>query len=177
MYLFIFFIIYCLLVFVLRSFLLWKKTKVNPLTFNKGDDAHGYNGKVFGIISLIELAVVFIFAFIPAWHKFLLSFWYLENDTLVYIGWALLILSLLFVWFAQSNMKESWRIGIDEENKTELVTNGFFSISRNPIFFGVLVANIGLFLVLPNAFTLLIIALSSVSINTQIRLEEEFLLK
>lgn len=177
MYLFIFFIIYFFLVFVVRSFLLWKKTNVNPLTFNKGDDAHGYNGKVFGLISIIELIVVSIYAFFPAWHKFLLPFWYLENDTLIYIGWALLVLSLLFVWFAQSNMRESWRIGIDEENKTELVTNGFFAISRNPIFLGIVIANIGLFLVLPNAFTLLIIALSIVSINTQIRLEEEFLVK
>ena len=177
MYLFIFFIAYFLLVFVLRSFLLWKKTKINPLTFNKGDDAHGYNGKVFGIISIIELIVVSIYAFVPAWNKFLLPFWYLEKDTLIYIGWALLVLSLLFVWFAQSNMRESWRIGIDEENKTELVTNGFFAISRNPIFLGIMIANIGLFLVLPNAFTLLIIALSTVSINTQIRLEEEFLKK
>ena len=74
-------------------------------------------------------------------------------------------------------MRDSWRIGIDEENKTELVTNGFFAISRNPIFLGIMIANIGLFLVLPNAFTLLIIALSTVSINTQIRLEEEFLVK
>jgi len=40
-----------------------------------------------------------------------------------------------------------------------------------------MIANVGLFLVLPNAFTLLIIALSTVSINTQIRLEEAFLLK
>jgi len=175
MYLFIFFIAYFLLVFVIGSFLLWKKTKVNPLTLNKGDDAHGYNGKVFGIISIIELMVVSIYAFLPSWHKFQLPFWYLEDDNLVYIGWALLILSLLFVWFAQSNMRESWRIGIDEENKTELVTNGFFAISRNPIFLGIMIANIGLFLVLPNAFTLLIIALSTVSINTQIRLEEEFL--
>ncbi len=177
MYLFIFFIIYFVLVFVLRSYLLWRKTKINPLTFNKGDDAHGYNGKVFGIISIIELIIVSIYAFVPAWHKFLLPFWYLENETLVYIGWGLLILSLIVVWLAQSNMKESWRIGIDEENKTELVTDGFFSISRNPIFLGIMIANIGLFLVLPNAFTLLIIALSTVSINTQIRLEEEFLLK
>jgi protein-S-isoprenylcysteine O-methyltransferase Ste14 len=38
-----------------------------------------------------------------------------------------------------------------------------------------MIANIGLFLVLPNAFTLLIISLSTISINTQVRLEEEFL--
>ena len=177
MYLFIFLLIYFFLVFFLRSFLLWKKTNINPLTFNKGDDAHGYNGKVFGIISFIELVIVSFYAFIPSSYKFLLPFWYLEYDTLVYVGWALLIFSLVFVWFAQSNMRDSWRIGIDEENKTELVTNGFFAISRNPIFLGIMIANIGLFLVLPNAFTLLIIALSTVSINTQIRLEEEFLLK
>ena len=157
--------------------MLWRKTKINPLTFNKGDDAHGYNGKVFGIISIIELIIVSIYAFIPSWHKFLLPFWYLESKTLVYIGWGLLFLSLIVVWLAQSNMKESWRIGIDEENKTQLVTSGFFSISRNPIFLGIMIANVGLFLVLPNAFTMLIIALSTVSINTQIRLEEEHLEK
>lgn len=177
MYLFIFFIVFFLLVFVLRSFLLWKKTKITPLTFNKGDDAHGFNGKIFGIISIIELVIVSIYAFVPSWHKYLLSFWYLENDNLVYVGWTLLISSLVFVWFAQSSMKESWRIGIDEENDTKLITNGLFKISRNPIFLGVIVANVGLFLVLPNAFTLLIVALSIVSINTQVRLEEEFLKK
>ncbi len=177
MLLLVFFIIFFLLVFVLRSYLLWKKTNINPLTFNKGDDAHGYNGKVFGFISIVELIIVSIHAFVPSWHEYLLPFWYLENETLVYFGWALLILSLVLIWLAQTNMKDSWRIGIDEKNKTELVTDGFFAISRNPIFLGIMIANVGLFLVLPNAFTLLIIALSTVSVNTQIRLEEEFLLR
>ncbi len=175
MCLLLFFVLYFLLVFVLRSFLLWKKTNINPLTFNKGDDAHGYNGKVFGIISIIELIIVSIYAFIPSWHKFLLPFWYLEKEYLAYVGWVLLLVSLLFVWFAQGNMREFWRIGIDEENKTELITSGFFSFSRNPIFLGIMLANFGLFLVLPNAFTLLITSLSTISINTQIRLEAEFL--
>ena len=58
---------------------------------------------------------------------------------------------------------------------TELVTPGLFQFSRNPIFLGIMIANIGLFFVIPNAFTLLIISLSTISINTQIRLEEEFL--
>lgn len=175
MILFIYFLIYFFLVFVFRSYLLWKNTGVNPLTFNKGDDAHGYNGKVFGVISLTELIVVSIYAFVPSWHQYLLPFWYLEYDSIKYIGWSLLILSLIIVWIAQSHMRESWRIGIDEENKTELITTGFFSFSRNPIFLGIMIANVGLFLVLPNAFTLMIIALSTTSINTQIRLEEDFL--
>jgi len=177
MFLFIFFIVYFFLVFFLRSYLLWKKTGVNPLTFNKGDDAHGYNGKVFGFISVLELVVVSIHAFVPSWQDHLLPFWYLQNDTLELIGWILLILSLIVVWIAQSHMRDSWRIGIDEVNKTELITSGFFSLSRNPIFLGIMIANGGLFLALPNAFTLLIVSLSTISINTQIRLEEEFLSK
>lgn len=177
MYLFIFLILYFFLVFFLRSYLLWKKTKINPLTFNKEDDAHGYNGKVFTFISLLELIVVSIYSFAAPLKKYLLPFWYLESDTLKWIGWSLLILSLILVWLAQSSMSDSWRIGIDEKNSTELITNGFFSYSRNPIFLGIMIANIGLFMVLPNAFTLLIIALSTVSINTQIRLEEAFLSK
>lgn len=174
-YLFLFLIVYFFFVFILRSYMLWKKTGVNPLTFNKSDDAHGYNGKVFTFISILELVVVFIYTFKSEWYQYLLPFWYLENSYLQYIGWGLLMLSLVLVWIAQSHMANSWRIGIDEENKTELVTNGLFSISRNPIFLGIMIANVGLLLIIPNAFTLLIVSLSIVSINTQIRLEEEFL--
>lgn len=172
MYLFIFFIIYFLLVFVIRSFLLWKKTGINPLTFSKTDDAHGYNGKVYKAISYIELIIIGIYAFKNDWYEYLLPFWYLENPLLEKIGWGLLIVSIIMVWIAQSQMANSWRIGIDEKNKTKLVTSGLFSISRNPIFLGIMVANIGVFIVIPNAFTLLIISLSTISINTQIRLEE-----
>ncbi|MEZ5057111.1 MAG: isoprenylcysteine carboxylmethyltransferase family protein [Saprospiraceae bacterium] len=87
------------------------------------------------------------------------------------------MLSLILVWVAQSQMANSWRIGIDEKNKTELVTTGLFSFSRNPIFLGVMIANVGLLFIIPNAFTLLIVSLSTVSINTQIRLEEDFLIR
>lgn len=175
MYLLIFFLVFFSIVFVLRSYLLWKKTGVNPLTFKNGDDAHGFIGKVYTFISLLELIIVSIHAFAPQWKQYLLPFWYLEYDFLYYAGWCLLILSLVFIWFAQSSMRDSWRIGIDEANKTELVTSGFFAFSRNPIFLGIMIANIGLFMVLPNAFTLLIITLSIVSMNTQVRMEEEYL--
>jgi protein-S-isoprenylcysteine O-methyltransferase Ste14 len=176
-YVFIFLLVYFFFVFFLRSYLLWKRTGVNPLTFSKSDDAHGYNGKIFTFISLLEFVVVFIYAFKNEWYQYLLPFWYLEHDYLKYIGWGLLVLSLILVWVAQSQMANSWRIGIDENNKAELVTNGLFSRSRNPIFLGVMIANVGLLLIIPNAFTLLIVALSTVSINTQIRLEEAFLEK
>ena len=72
-------------------------------------------------------------------------------------------------------MGESWRIGVDNEHKTKLVHTGVFSISRNPIYLGMMVTLIGLFLVIPNAVTLLIFVLGVVVINIQVRLEEEYL--
>jgi protein-S-isoprenylcysteine O-methyltransferase Ste14 len=173
--LFIFFIIYFLIVFVIRSFLLWKRTQINPFTFDDTDDAHSFNGKVFKLISLIEFSVVSIFAFKLEWYEYLLPFKYLENDILKTIGWGLLISSLILILIAQTQMMNSWRIGIDRKNKTELIATGLFSISRNPIFLGISAANIGLFLIIPNAFTLVIVSVSILSINIQIRLEETFL--
>src|SRR5437667_3994671 len=39
----------------------------------------------------------------------------------------------LTVFLAQIDMGASWRVGVDEKERTELVTGGWFSIVRNPI--------------------------------------------
>ncbi len=72
-------------------------------------------------------------------------------------------------------MRNSWRIGIDTETETELITSGLFQYSRNPIFFGMIISLLGLFLTTPNALTCLFLILGYVLIQIQIRLEEEFL--
>jgi protein-S-isoprenylcysteine O-methyltransferase Ste14 len=72
-------------------------------------------------------------------------------------------------------MGNAWRIGIDEKNETELVSNGLFLLSRNPIFLSMRINLIGLFLVLPNAVTLALVAAGEVLMQVQVRLEEAHL--
>jgi protein-S-isoprenylcysteine O-methyltransferase Ste14 len=72
-------------------------------------------------------------------------------------------------------MGYSWRIGIDEEHRTALVAKGVFSVSRNPIFLGMIVTLVGLFLAIPNAATLLTLVIGFLLIQIQARLEEAFL--
>lgn len=43
-------------------------------------------------------------------------------------------------------MKDSWRAGIAENDKTEIVTSGIYQISRNPAFLGFDCVYIGLML-------------------------------
>lgn len=76
---------------------------------------------------------------------------------------------------AQAQMGESWRIGIDHEHQTALVRTGVFGLSRNPIFLGMTITLVGLFLAIPNALTALTFLTGVVLIHIQVRLEEEFL--
>lgn len=85
------------------------------------------------------------------------------------------MLSLIWTVLAQSQMGHSWRIGIDEEHRTVLVVKGIFGVSRNPIFLGMILTLVGLFLTIPNAITLLTLVLGFVLIQVQVRLEEAFL--
>jgi protein-S-isoprenylcysteine O-methyltransferase Ste14 len=72
-------------------------------------------------------------------------------------------------------MSTSWRIGIDYKGKTDLILHGLFKYSRNPIFLGVLISYVGTFLIIPNALSFSILLVTVVAIQTQVRLEEEYL--
>ncbi len=165
------------LTFVLPSYQVWKRTGVFPVTFANSDNAHDYIGKVFKILLAVLVMTGAVYAFFPNWISFLMPVGYLEKPFLQMAGIVILFLALVWIAVAQHQMANSWRIGIDEKNKTELVTGGIFSISRNPIFLGMLATLFGLFLVIPNAVTFMVVITGFVVVQIQVRLEEEFLLK
>lgn len=167
--------IYVLAAFVWRSFLVWKRTGINPVVFKGTDSAHDYVGRLFRLLFALIVIVVFIYSFWPDGYRSFMPVEWLEHSLVKRTGVTLLILSLAWIVLAQAQMGHSWRIGIDEEHRTSLVVKGVFGLSRNPIFLGMILTLIGLFLTLPNAATLLILVLGFVLIQIQVRLEEEFL--
>ena len=166
---------YFLLVFVLRSFILWKQTGVNPFVFGNSDKAHDYIGLVYKGMMIGLWVTIVIYSLIPGWYKYLMPIYYLEMEWLKSIGLLLLILSFIWTSIAQYQMSSSWRIGIDYEEKTNLISHGLFKYSRNPIFLGVLISYLGTFLIIPNILSFSILLVIFVSIQTQVRLEEEYL--
>ncbi|MDW3197060.1 MAG: isoprenylcysteine carboxylmethyltransferase family protein [Cytophagales bacterium] len=168
-------LLYLLLVFVLRSFILWKQTRVNPLVFGNTDKAHDYIGRVYKVMVLGTWISITLFSFFPNQYPFLLPIEYLESDQLKFAGLVLLFVSFLWTSIGQYQMSGSWRIGIDYEETTRLVSNGLFKYSRNPIFLGVLISYLGTFLIIPNILSFSIMLVTFVTIQTQVRLEEEYL--
>lgn len=173
----IYFIIYFGLAFVLKSVIVARRIGKNPLVLPKDDSAFGLIGLYFKLTLVAMFLYVLAFAFFPAWHDNFLPIISIDNLTIKYIGLGLLAIALIWTIIAQAHMKNSWRIGIDTETKTELVTAGLFRLSRNPIFFGMILSLLGLFLTTPNALTGLFLILGYILIQIQIRLEEEFLTK
>ncbi|MBP6409714.1 MAG: isoprenylcysteine carboxylmethyltransferase family protein [Pseudarcicella sp.] len=176
-YLPIYLVFYLLLAFVVPSYRTHKQTGINPVTFGKRDNAHDYIGFLMKIlIALLFISIIF-YSFGYKVYQYSSPILFLENEILIYIGLVIIHLALIWIFVAQVQMSKSWRIGIDEKNSTELVTKGIFSISRNPIFLGMILTVLGLFLILPNAVTFFLSFATYFIIQIQIRLEEEFLEK
>ena len=173
----IYFIIYFGVAFVLKSVVAAKRIGKNPLVLPKDNSAYGLIGLYFKLTLIAMFIYVLAYAFFPTWHDNFLPIVQFNNQTVKYIGLTLLFISLVWTVIAQGHMKNSWRIGIDTDTKTELVTSGLFSVSRNPIFFGMILSLVGLFFTTPNTLTLIFLILGYVLIQIQIRLEEEFLTK
>jgi len=171
----IYFIIYFGVAIVLKSVIVAKRTGKNPFVLPKDDNVYGLVGFYFKLVLTAIFVYVVIYAVFPTWHDAFLPIRHLDNSTINYIGLSFLVISLVWTVIAQTQMKNSWRIGIDTDTKTELITNGLFSISRNPIFFGMIVTLLGAFLATPNALTVLFVILGYILIQLQIRLEEDFL--
>ena len=72
-------------------------------------------------------------------------------------------------------MKDSWRAGIPDSGKTELVTDGIYAYSRNPAFLGFDLQYIGVLLMYCNLLTGLFTVFAIVMLHLQILQEERYL--
>ncbi|MET9986466.1 methyltransferase family protein [Streptomyces rochei] len=97
-----------------------------------------------------------------------------EDASVVYgVGTAITIVGILGTLVAQRAMGTSWRVGVDADERTELVTNGAFAYVRNPIFTAMAFTGLGLTLMVPNAVALIALAALAVAVELQVRVVEE----
>lgn len=91
------------------------------------------------------------------------------------IGLAIAACGVLFFVSAIMVMHDSWRAGVDESQKTEIVTSGIYKWSRNPAFVGFDLLYIGTALVFPNVVMIGASIMALVLFHLQILEEEKFL--
>ncbi|MFC0106898.1 methyltransferase family protein [Kibdelosporangium aridum] len=88
-------------------------------------------------------------------------------------GIVLAVLGFLGTVVAQHIMGPSWRVGVDPDETTGLVTRGAFAIVRNPVFTSTVVCFLGLTLMVPNIIALIGFIGLLIAVELQVRVVEE----
>jgi protein-S-isoprenylcysteine O-methyltransferase Ste14 len=97
----------------------------------------------------------------------------LTGDVGAVLGVALAVAGIALTVAAQHAMGEAWRIGVDPDERTELVTDGPFAIVRNPIYAAMIPTFAGIALLAPNSLTIAGAILVVMALELQTRLVEE----
>lgn len=159
----------------LRSWQMVRRTGINPIVLPASDDAVGYVGRGFRVVLVGTALWVVLVAASPAVVAQAGLLVAAPSGLLALLGWPIVAAALALMWVAQRQMGESWRVGIDRERATTLVTGGLFSRSRNPIFLAMRALLLGLVLLVPAAPSLALLVAGEVLIQVQVRLEEAHL--
>ena len=148
----IYLILFFSIVFIWRTYYVWKQTGVNPFKFRNADNAQSTIGKAMSFTWVLCIIIVSIHSISDQVYSFLIPINWLEISLLSIIGLVILTISLGWVIIAQSQMGNAWRIGIDSEHPSGLVQTGIFARSRNPIFLGMIAMLLGLLIHLTKCF-------------------------
>lgn len=98
---------------------------------------------------------------------------WLDTFVVRILGALLAGVGLVVTLAAQMDLGASWRVGVDPEERTALVTDGAFGIVRNPIFSAMLLSSAGLALLTPNIVSLVATVTLAVAVQLQVRVVEE----
>lgn len=93
----------------------------------------------------------------------------------IIIGMLLGIAGDIIFAAAVVTMRDSWRAGIAEEDKREMITSGIYKISRNPAFLGFDCVYLGILLMFFNWILLAASVFAALMLHLQILQEEKYL--
>ena len=133
-------------------------------------------GKV-GFVKAIEVALKVISLIVPMIEIIsIITGCNMMPMTVRIVGCVVGILGDAVFVISVVTMKDSWRAGVSETDKTDLVTDGIYKISRNPAFLGFDLVYAGIFLMFFNWILFVVSLLATLIFHLQIvNVEEDFL--
>jgi protein-S-isoprenylcysteine O-methyltransferase Ste14 len=174
----VFLLIFIVVTIVVRGLLFRLRTGRHPLARSGGRTAHSPEdfAEKGAAVALFLLSLwIFLRATEAETPALLGPLPWLTLPALAWFGSVLAAVGLVLTFVAQGHMGASWRIGIPEGERTELVTRGLYRFSRNPIYLGMFAALAGCFLLIPSTAVGVTALLLAAVIQVVVRQEEAFL--
>lgn len=161
---------YFLLALVLRVALQLRRTGRTGLLLGRSDP-----GSVQWVAELVELLAFCLAVAAPilALSHDVRPIEGLDKTALHVTGIVLFAAGLAGVIASQAVMGASWRIGVDPDERTELVTSGPYALVRHPIMSSFVLVFVGQALLVPSPVALAATALILIYAEVQARLVEE----
>jgi protein-S-isoprenylcysteine O-methyltransferase Ste14 len=159
-----------------RSYLVYRQTGINALKQSPADGTLKIIAIILKIHLLLVAGLVTDYVFGPG----ILTgnrFEWIPPIPAGALGSLLLILCLTLIITAQTQMSGSWRIEIDSKSKAQLITDGLFKYSRNPIFTAIRISYFAVFLIIPCPYSLITFLVGDICFQLQVRKEEHYLHK
>jgi protein-S-isoprenylcysteine O-methyltransferase Ste14 len=110
---------------------------------------------------------------LPIWQVLVIPLW--SSAMPGWLGLTLCVISLTGFAMTLASFGDSFRVGIDKNKPSKLITGGMFAISRNPIYVCFLMFILGLFLIQRNIVIAAAVVLFALFIHRQVLREEKFL--
>ena len=147
----------------------WRQKRRGIRTMQIG---RGKNPRTHTVETLMGIATVGI---IPAQLLSIAFDWSHLSANARFTGFCVGMVGDLIFLISVLCMKDSWRAGIPNQDKTELVTDGIYAYSRNPAFLGFDLQYIGVLLMFCNLLTGVFTVFAVVMLHLQILQEERYL--
>lgn len=144
-----------------------KRRGIQTMQIGRGKEAQTHTVETLmgiatvGIIPAQLLSIAFGWSHLPANARF-------TGFCIGMVGDLIFLISVLC-------MKDSWRAGIPDRGRTELVTDGIYAFSRNPAFLGFDLQYIGVLLMFCNLLTAAFTVFAVSMLHLQILQEERYL--
>lgn len=154
--------------FFVKNIILTKKLKGSIRGKNKEASLSIFLFAVTIIIAITSILSGYL-------NELFISIPVLSNEYFIFIGMFLLFINLIISFLALLQMRDSWRVGIKEGDKTDLIIGGIFKITRNPYFLSYIVLFLAYILLVANILVIISSLLAFISIHKMIMKEEEYL--
>jgi protein-S-isoprenylcysteine O-methyltransferase Ste14 len=164
--------------FVWRSWLQYRRHgHAGIIMFRSQDAGQRLRDAMFAFLLLALIVQAITFALSPAALAVLYVVPPLPGNATIALGSPLVFGGVAFMVLAQLHLGASWRIGIDEQARPGLVTDGLYRFSRNPIFLGMFVCLAGLAVLVPTWLSIAALIGTILGVRAQVLEEEAYLVR
>lgn len=124
------------------------------------------------ILTILCILMTIVSTHSEYWYEKMGAISFLRLDWISYVGLFLFGFNVILGWFISAQLKESWRIGVHQDQRTDLIKNGIYAYTRNPYFLSYFIMFVSLFLVRPS-FAMILLIILTIAVFHLLVLKEE----